>query len=439
MALGGGNFSAQNKVIPGTYINVLSLQAPATPSERGVCAVPLIANWGEQNKLIIVDRQEAIQRSMELFGYDYASAEMRDIREVFRNARRLVTYRTNGDAKATATIGGLTATAKYAGTRGNDIRLVIETNVDDPSKSDVETRLGSQLVDSQTVETIDDLVNNSFVDFTGTGAFTTSAGTSLTGGTNKSSLTGSDFTAFLGAIESQGVNTVACPSTDPSIKNLFIQYARDKRDAQGIKIQVVVYKNESADYEGVISVDNPVTTSGADAFALVYWVAGASAGIALNQSLTNKPYTGEYTIDVNRTQATLEANISDGKFVFHRVGDEIHVLVDINTLTTFTTEKNSDFANNQVIRIVDGFGTEIATIFNTQYIGNSPNLPNNRSLLANDIISVYRRYIDQGALAGFNPADLSVNEGDTKDAVDIRTNLDVAVAMAKLYVTLVLI
>lgn len=39
MALGGGNFISQNKVLPGTYINFVSAaHASAALSDRGVCS-----------------------------------------------------------------------------------------------------------------------------------------------------------------------------------------------------------------------------------------------------------------------------------------------------------------------------------------------------------------------------------------------------------------
>lgn len=42
MALGGGTWTAQNKVLPGAYINFLSAaRASAALSDRGIATVPL--------------------------------------------------------------------------------------------------------------------------------------------------------------------------------------------------------------------------------------------------------------------------------------------------------------------------------------------------------------------------------------------------------------
>ncbi len=47
MALGGGTFAAQNKVLPGAYINFVSAgRADSGQSERGIVTMPLELDWG---------------------------------------------------------------------------------------------------------------------------------------------------------------------------------------------------------------------------------------------------------------------------------------------------------------------------------------------------------------------------------------------------------
>ena len=47
MALGGGTFLTQNKILPGAYINFISVaNASATLSDRGIATIPLEMNWG---------------------------------------------------------------------------------------------------------------------------------------------------------------------------------------------------------------------------------------------------------------------------------------------------------------------------------------------------------------------------------------------------------
>lgn len=53
MALGGGNFLTQNKVLPGSYINFVSAASSnANISDRGYAAVAVELGWGEEEKYL---------------------------------------------------------------------------------------------------------------------------------------------------------------------------------------------------------------------------------------------------------------------------------------------------------------------------------------------------------------------------------------------------
>ena len=54
--LGGGTWLVQNKVLPGAYINFVSLQkANATLSDRGVVALPIELDWGTDDVLFMTN------------------------------------------------------------------------------------------------------------------------------------------------------------------------------------------------------------------------------------------------------------------------------------------------------------------------------------------------------------------------------------------------
>lgn len=134
-----------------------------------------------------------------------------------------------------------------------------------------------------------------------------------------------------------------------------------------------MYTAKRADYEGVVNVKNAVTDSAWTEAALVYWATGVIAGCAVNASNTNKKYDGEFTVNTDYTQKQLEKAISDGEFAFHRVGQDIRVLKDINSLVTTAADKGDIFKSNQTIRVIDQIATDIAGIFATKYLGVIPN------------------------------------------------------------------
>jgi hypothetical protein len=121
MALGGGIFTTQNKVLPGSYINFVSAaRASAQVSDRGYAAIALSLDWGAENAVTEVTSEDLQLRSTKLFGYDYTSDKLKELRELFLNARVVYLYRLNsGGTKATNAY----ATALYGGIRGNDITI----------------------------------------------------------------------------------------------------------------------------------------------------------------------------------------------------------------------------------------------------------------------------------------------------------------------------
>lgn len=428
MALGGGTFISQNKKLPGSYINFASAQnASSSIGERGIAAMAIEMDWGKDGEIIEVTSQNFAKDSLKIFGYDYSHEKLKGLRDLFKNVKKAYFYRLNTGNKATTDI----ATAKCSGTRGNDIRIVVAKNIDDGTKYDVVTYLGTKEVDKQTIKEVSELVDNDYVTFS-MEALEVTAGKSLEGGTN-GDVSGEAHQNFLNKLESYQVNAIGCTVKDESTSNLYVQYAKRLRDEQGIKFQVVLFNN-AANYEGVVNVKNKTAE---DESALVYWVTGVIAGCEINKSNTNKTYDGEYTINADYTQAQLETSIDNGEFVLHKVGDEIRVLVDINSLVDTTTEKGEEFKSNQTIRVLDQIASDVASVFNSKYLGKIANNEAGRTSLWSDIIALFKDYQTLQAIENFEDADISVEIGNDKKSVTINTNVQVINAMEKLYMTVV--
>ena len=79
MALGGGTFTAQNKVLPGAYINFVSAASANTNlSDRGVATMPLELDWGAEGKVFEVTNEDFQKNSMKIFGYAFDDPKMKD-------------------------------------------------------------------------------------------------------------------------------------------------------------------------------------------------------------------------------------------------------------------------------------------------------------------------------------------------------------------------
>ena len=427
MALGGGIFLTQNKVLPGSYINFVSAaKASASLSDRGIATMPLVLDWGKDEEVFEVTSADFQKNSRDIFGYDYASDKLKGLRDLFLNAKTLFAYKLNKGEKAANTF----ATAKYSGERGNALKVVVKANADTPSNFDVALYLDNEKVDAQTVSKMADLKDNAFVDWKKGATLAVNAGLALTGGTN-GSVTAANHQKYLERIESYSFNAMGVVTTDEAVKTLYANFVKRLRDEEGIKFQTVLHK-KPADFEGVINVKNTVKGEGAD---IVYWVTGLQAGCAVNKSCLNRKYDGEYEVNADFSQSELKASIKTGEFVLHKVGDEIRVLSDINSLVTVSDTKGEIFKENQTIRVIDQIANDIAVLFNSKYLGNIPNDADGRVSLWADIVKHHEELQKIRAIENFSDKDVTVGQGDSKKGVVVADKVTVVNAMAQLYMT----
>ena len=434
MALGGGPFLTQNKTLPGTYHNFVSkARAYLNLAERGFLALPIVHDFGLDDAVLTLTAEDLQKNSLKLLGYDYTNEKLKPFRELFKNAHTVFAYFLKGSTAVAAQ--NTFATANFKGERGNALKVVIATNVDEPTYFDVKLYLATVLVDEQTVTTAAELVDNDFVTYKKDAKLGATAGTALTGGTN-GTVTPVEHQKALDEFEAYGFNVLVCDSTDSGIKALYEAYTKRLRDEVGSKFQLVVHGLDGADHEGVIPIHNKAVEGDAK---LVYWTAGAEAGCAINETITNKVYDGEYTLDFEgaKTQSQLSALLKSGKFVFHKVGDETRVLEDVNSFVSFTTDKNEDFSMNQVIRVLDQDAIDMAHLFNTRYLGKVPNDQSGRVSLWSDVVTHGRELQRLRAIENFNPDTVTVEQGQSKKSVVINKEFNVTVAMSQLYITTV--
>lgn len=437
MALGGGIWLSQNKTLPGGYINFVSAsRASATLSDRGIGTLPLELDWGPDGEVFTVTNGEFQKDSMKIFGYPYTHDELKGLRDLFSKIKTGHFFKLNSGGKKAANIY---ATARYTGTRGNALKIVIEANENSATEAplyDVSTVIDSTVVDLQIgVSAMSDLQANDYVTFIPTANIALTAGTPLTGGENGTTEDAA-YQTYLDKVEPFSFNTIGCLSTDNTIKSLFANFTKRMRDDCGVKFQCVLFRYANADFEGVISVENGLEGDKENP-ALVCWATGAEAACAVNKDLTNSTYDGEYAVDVDYKQAELESGIKGGKLMFHRVGDEVRVLEDINTFTSFTDDKSSDFSSNQTIRVLDQIGNDIATLFNNKYNGKVPNDGAGRISFWNDVVKHHQELQRIRALEDFTADSVTVTKGDTKKAVVVTDNVTPVNSMKQLYMTVI--
>lgn len=90
--LGGGVFVTQNKTLPGSYVNFVSVASTTSAlGERGTVAIALPLGKAV-GTVIEVNKLDFVANSVELLGLEYASDEARPLREIFCNATKVYVY-----------------------------------------------------------------------------------------------------------------------------------------------------------------------------------------------------------------------------------------------------------------------------------------------------------------------------------------------------------
>lgn len=425
--LGGGNFTTQNKVLPGAYVNIVSANSVSSNmGERGYVAMALPLPWGVDGAIFTVTASAFRKNALQIFGFEYDSEEAKGLRDLFKNITTLFCYKLmNGGAKASNSI----SEAKYKGSFGTQISTEIVVGTAQGTY-DVNVYVGTSLAYSKTVSSVAELKaeDNPWVTWT-IDTLAETAKTSLSGNDlDGADATVTQHTEFLTAAEAYTFNAMGCVSNEDAIKELYIQACKDARDNSGIKYQLVVF-NKAADYEGVVNVKNSLDA--------VWWTTGAVAGCPVNSSNTNKTYDGEFVIPADYSKAELELAIESGEFVFHRVADEIRVLEDINSLKTTSATKGEDFKSNQTIRVVDQIAMDIAKIFNSKYLGKIPNDKAGRISLWSDIVNHHQELQNIRAIEDFSADDVVIEQGDTKKSVVVTDSITVVNAMSQLYMSVI--
>nr|DAL98056.1 MAG TPA: tail sheath protein [Caudoviricetes sp.] len=447
MALGGGIWLFQNKKLPGAYINFVSKErASVTIADRGYGTMALELDWGPSG-IFRVDADTFQTSCQSIFGYDYGNDKIKALRDLFINLKTGYFYRLNADGE---TAKNALAKAKYAGIRGNDLSVAVQDDPDHTGAFVVTTYLKTdgvvKAVDKQdNVKTGEALRANDYVTFIKTGALTVTASASLTGGTNGTAITTANYQKYIELIEPYYFNCMGYAGADSTIQSLLINFVKRCRENSGAKFQLILHGKEKVNYEGVISVKNNVTDSGAEIGNLVYWLTGKEASCQINQSCTNAIYDGEYTVNTAYKQYELEQAITDGMLMLHNVADSVsgniqgdtRILEDINTFTEFTKAKNEDFSFNQVIRVLDNAAIDIGRLFNKQYLGKVQNDASGRLSLWNDGVALFENYQKVRAIQNFADSDLPIpTQGESKNSVLWTFEIQPTVCMEKLYCTI---
>ena len=442
----GGTFLSMNKVRPGAYMNFKSVARPMmTVGDRGIATIPLALDWGAENELIEVYSDELLNGdSQPKVGFDAFDEDSKLLNLMLQYCYLVKVFRTNatGGAKATTEIGTsnkLTVTAKYVGTFGNKITISVVQN---GSLFDVATFVNGSEKDVQTVATIEELEDNKYVTFSGTGTPELNAGKPLANGTNGTATKATYYPAYLKLLETARYQTMGNPDLgddDATLKANVATFIENQRDGEGRYVQGVVAKYPTADCEGIISVKNGVIINGVkftkEEMSAV--VAGITAGAAVNESNTNKKISGGTDIIEKFTNSEIIDALKNGEFVFTtNQRGEVKVEQDINSYHTFIPSKNYAFSKNRVMRTLDEIGTSVKDIWEQSFMGKVDNNADGRDIFKSNLNDYFIQLQNINAVQNWGGVDdIDISQGADLDSVIVGVYVQPVDSMEKLYMT----
>ena len=484
--MAGGTWRIQNKVRPGVYINVKGDGKPVLTTSLGRLLMfqnkPL--GWGKKGIIELT----ATSDFTALTGHKNTDEVLAPVHEALKNAETVLLLNDfYCCAKSTSTKAGVyTINAKYEGEQGNNISVSFAPSpLGDGAKTQditVTTLFGTKQVDQAKItlplankeaitaaELTDEKqleVHNDYVDITfGTnpadvtkelnakgeyplytaifnGLTQNAANVSLTGGSNGTNKVVDDMNDYL-ENEFYAVATTAGWEESSNIHKLLVEEIKLLRENVGIKVRGVV-PNETGvayNYEGVSTVlngyvlnDGTVITTNIAAARFAGMSASATPDQALTYTQIDDAVEAKPKLNNDKTIEALNA----GQIVFTtRSGERVVIEQDINSLTKFTSIKPKDFSKNRIIRTLDEICTNTTQTFETSFLGKVSNNEYGRDLFKANRVSYLSGLESQNMIRDFDPSDLSLAQGNDKDAVLMDLYVTPVDSMEKLYVNLV--
>lgn len=441
----GGTWTVQNKVRPGIYFKFRSKNKQnLTVGDRGKVTICEPMSWGPVGKVMEIAAGDDLTPYT---GYDITDAHNRFASMIFSGSNRtaaptkLLLYRPAAadSAKATGTIAPLTATAKYPGSRGNDIVVIVTALTEPEGSFQVSTVVDGVVKDQQTGKTVADLTGNDWVDFSGTGALAANVGTQLSGGKD-GEVNSAAYSTYLTNIEPYNFDSMLYDGDDTTVKTAMETFIKRVNTELGRFSQMVEANATNPDSRFIVNVCSGLVMNDGTTLTpkeTVWWVGGALSGATYANDLTNAAVPNAVDISPKMTHNQYVDAINSGKFVFNADDGTVRVEYDINSLVTYTSEIGEVYRYNRTMRLCNTIANDLYKQFAKSYVGIVDNTKDGRRQYKSAIVKYLDDIQSSGGIQNFDgEADVVVEKGEAKDAVLVYLAIEAVGSSNKIYIIL---
>lgn len=242
-----------------------------------------------------------------------------------------------------------------------------------------------------------------------------------------------DYTDALNYFKTVQWNWLVVPtvSTDEQTATVKTYITGERTNNKLVK---AVLPNTAADSEGIVNY----TSTGAIIDSTTYTaeqfcarIAGIIAGTPLNMSATYATIP-ELTDCSRMTKAEMDTAVAAGKFFLWWDGEKVKTARAVNSLTTLTSEKNTQFQKVKIVEAMDMITDDIRKTCQDDYIGKYPNTYDNKQLLIGAINGYFDTLIVDGVITRYtNDIDVDANRAYlVSKGVDVSEMTDEQIRMA---------
>lgn len=209
--------------------------------------------------------------------------------------------------------------------------------------------------------------------------------------------TSSDISDALERLKNKQWYYITVPGLADGETDTVVQYIKEQRSKYHKTFKAVL-PSVVADYEGIINFATDNIKVGTKTYTTAEFccrIAGILAGLPLNRSATY--YTLPEVESITESE-TPDADVDNGKLILINDGTKIKIARGVNSLTTTTEDKGSDFSKIKILEAVDMIRDDIRTAFEDEFVGKVENSYDNKIVFIAAVNKYFKDLANRGVL-----------------------------------------